>query len=142
MTAPETTTETPPTPRDRPLPPVTLLGVAALALLVAGGIYLAARLPGPVPLAPAVGLLGAAAVLVGSAFVLLGRVRPFAWRTFARVYRWALLAYLVIGGMIAYVFIIDGTPGRLLAVLLPMLAVFAVDVPLLLAYTVARYQDV
>jgi len=72
---------------------------------------------------------------------LLRRIRPFAWRTFARVYVWALLAYLVIAGMIAYVFILDGTSGAVLAVLLGMLAVYAVDIPLLLAYTVARYQE-
>ena len=39
---------------DRRLPPVTQLGMASLALIVAGGIYLASHLPKHVPLAPAV----------------------------------------------------------------------------------------
>jgi len=141
MTTPETLTSAEAALLDRRLPPITQLCIAGLALIVVGGIYLAARIPGHVPLAPAVGVLGAAAVLVAIAGVLLRRIRPFAWRTFARVYVWALLAYLVIAGMIAYVFILDGTPGAVLAVLLGMLAVYAVDIPLLLAYTVARYQE-
>ena len=35
---------------ERPLPPVTALGMASLALIVAGGIYLSAHLPEHVPL--------------------------------------------------------------------------------------------
>jgi uncharacterized membrane protein HdeD (DUF308 family) len=141
MTPPEVATEAAPDLLNRRLPPITQLCVAGLGLIVAGGIYLAAKIPSPVSLAPAVGLLCAAAVLVMIAGALLSRVRPFAWRTFARVYLWALLAYLVVAGMIAYVFIIDRTPGRVLAVLIAMLVVYAVDIPLLLAYTVARYQE-
>jgi hypothetical protein len=44
--------------------------------------------------------------------------------------------------MIEYVFVADGTPGRPLLVLTLMLAIFAVDIPLILAFSVARYQAV
>ena len=46
------------------LPPVTQLAMASLALIVAGGIYLAAHIPNHVPLAPAVILLIASALLL------------------------------------------------------------------------------
>ena len=49
---------------ERTLPPVTELGMASLALIVAGGIYLSAHLPQHVPLAPAVVLLAASALLL------------------------------------------------------------------------------
>ncbi len=69
------------------------------------------------------------------------RVRPFAWPVFFLVFRWALVAYLVIAGLLGFVFVRDHTPGATLAVLVATLLVFAVDVPLILAFTVARYAD-
>ena len=39
------------------MPPVTQVGMASLALIVAGGIYLSAHLPEAVPLTPAIVLL-------------------------------------------------------------------------------------
>jgi hypothetical protein len=71
---------------------------------------------------------------------VLARVRDFAWRTFFVVGGWALAAYLVIAGMLEFVFVLDHTQGGLLIVLTLMLAVYAVNVPLLLAFSVARYQ--
>jgi hypothetical protein len=44
-------------------------------------------------------------------------------------------------GLLAFVFIHDHTPAAPMAVLAATLAVFAVDVPLILAFTVARFQD-
>ncbi|MDA8311102.1 MAG: hypothetical protein M0Z46_10925 [Actinomycetota bacterium] len=125
----------------RRLPPIAELVVGSLALMLTGGVYLAAHLPHPPPLAPAVALLAAGAVLTVVAVVLLARIRPFAWRTFLAVARWALLAYAVIAGLLAYVFVDDGTRGATLAVLVLTLAVFAVDVPAVIAFTVARYDE-
>jgi hypothetical protein len=42
--------------------------------------------------------------------------------------------------MLEFVFIHDGTRGGILVVLTLSLAVFAVHVPLLIGFTVARYQ--
>jgi len=124
----------------RRLPPVTPLALTALILVVAGGIYLAAHLPRPAPLGPAIAALAAAAAVLLAAAAALARVRDFAWPTFFVVGGWALAAYLVIAGMLEFVFVLDHTRGGLLVVLTLMLAVYAVNVPLLLAFSVARYQ--
>lgn len=109
--------------------------------MLAGGVYLAAHLPGHPGLAVPVALVIAGAVATAADTALLSRIRPFAWPAFFLVFRWALLAYLVIAGLLAYVFIHDHTPAATMAVLAATLAVFAVDVPLILAFTVARFQD-
>jgi len=124
----------------RPLPPVQQLATATLALVVAGGIYLAAHLPRHPPLGPAVALLGLAGLLLLGNALALSRVRDFAWGKFRLVAGWALLAYLVIAGMLEYVFVYDGTRGGTLVVLTLMLAIFALDIPLLLGFSVARFQ--
>ena len=127
---------------ERKLPPVTGLAVTALILVISGGIYLAAHLPRTAPLAPPAAALAMAALVLLTAAALLARVRAFAWHTFFVVAGWALAAYLVIAGMLAFVFVLDHTPARLLVLLTLMLAVFAIDVPLLLAFSVARYAPV
>jgi hypothetical protein len=123
----------------RRLPPVAELAVASVALMLIGGVYLAAHLPGHPVLAVPVATVAAGALLTAVDLVLLSRIRPFAWPAFFLVFRWALVAYLVIAGLLGFVFIRDHTPGATLAVLVATLVVFAVDVPLILAFTVARY---
>jgi len=61
---------------------------------------------------------------------------------FFRVGDWALLAYGVIAGMLEFIFVFDHTRGGSLVVFTLSLLVFALDVPLLLAFSVARYQEV
>lgn len=129
-----------PHPAERPLPPVSQLCVSALACAVVGTILVAARMPRDVSLLPSVLLLALGAVLLLASIVLLTRITPFAWDVFARVAGWSLAGYLVIAGMIEFAFIYDSTPGRVLAVLSGTLALFAIDVPLLLGFSVARYQ--
>jgi hypothetical protein len=126
---------------ERRLPPVTQLGMASLAMIVAGGIYLSAHLPNHVSLTPAIVLLAASAALFAGNLMLLARVDGFAWRRFFEIARWALLAYAIIAGMIEYVFLRNHTSGGPLVVLSLSLAVFAVHVPVLIGFTVARYQE-
>ena len=126
---------------ERPLPPVTALGMASLALIVAGGIYLSAHLPEHVPLGPAVALLAASVLLLVGNIVALSRVRDFAWERFFSVARWSMLAYVVIAGMILYAFLEDHIRGGTLVVLTLSLVVFAVHMPMLVGFTVARYAD-
>jgi hypothetical protein len=123
-------------------PPVTQLGMFSLALIVAGGIYLSAHLPQHVPLAPAVILLAASAVLLAGNLLLLARVRDFAWDRFLAVARWALLAYAITAGLIGYAFVRDHVAGGTLVVLMLSLVVYAVHVPTLIGFTVARYDPV
>lgn len=125
----------------RRLPPVEVLAVVSVALMLIGGVYLAAHLPGHPGLAVPVATVVAGALLTAVDLGLLSRVRPFAWPVFFLVFRWALVAYLVIAGLLGFVFVRDHTPAATLAVLLATLVVFAVDVPLILAFTVARYAD-
>ena len=121
------------------LPPVTQLGMLSLALVLAAGVYLSAHLPERVSLGPAIALLAAsAAVLLGNVLAL-ARVDGFAWGRLFEVGRWALLAYAIIAGMIEYVFLRNHTSGGPLIVLTLSLVVFALNVPLLIGFTVARY---
>ena len=62
------------------------------------------------------------------------------WSTFVRVGRWALLAYIIAAGMIEFAFVRNHTRGAPLAVVTGMLVVFALDVPFIIATTVARYD--
>jgi len=126
---------------ERRLPPVTELGMASLALIVIGGIYLSAHLPRHVPLGPAIVLLAASALLLAGNMIALSRVRDFAWDRFFEVGKWSLLAYAVIAGMIEYAFLRDHIRGGALVVLTLSLVVFAVHVPMLVGFTVARYAD-
>jgi len=126
---------------ERRLPPVTELGMASLALIVIGGIYLSAHLPRHVPLGPAIALLAASALLLAGNMIALSRVRDFAWDRFFEVGKWSLLAYAVIAGMIEYAFLRDHIRGGALVVLTLSLVVFAVHVPMLVGFTVARYAD-
>jgi hypothetical protein len=125
---------------ERRLPPVTEVAIASLALIVIGGIYIASHLPNAVPLGPAVALLAASALLLVGNVVALARVPAFNWASFFGVARWAALAYCITAGMLEYVFVNDGTRGGVLVVLTLSLVVYAVHIPLLIGFTVARYQ--
>ena len=125
----------------RRLPPIAETAVVSICLMLVGGIYLAAQLPGHPGLAVPVGLVVAGGLLTVADMVMLSRIRPFAWATFFLVMKWALLAYVVIAGMLEFVFIRNHTPGTTMAVLSATLVVFAVDVPTILAFTVARFAD-
>jgi hypothetical protein len=122
------------------LPPAAEMAVASLALIVIGGIYMASYVPRRPPLAIPVVLLVASGILIAVNVVTLSRLRGFAWDTFFLVGRWALAAYVVSAGMIEYAFVRDHTRGGPLIVVTLMLTIFAVDVPLIISFTVARYQ--
>jgi hypothetical protein len=120
-------------------PPFTQLGMLSLALIVAGGIYLSSHLPEHVPLGPAVALLAASTLVLALNMFLLSRVPGFAWPRFFQVAKWALLAYLVTAGLIEYAFLRNHVSGGPLVILTLSLAVYALQVPTLIGFTVARY---
>ncbi|HEV7584618.1 MAG TPA: hypothetical protein VGO14_02450 [Solirubrobacteraceae bacterium] len=126
---------------ERRLPPVTQLGMLSLSLIVAAVIYLSAHLPEHVSLGPAIGLLAASALLLIGNVLALWRTPGFAWGRFIEIARWALLAYSIIAGLIEYVFLRNSTSGGPLVVLTLSLVVFALTVPVLIAFTVARYDE-
>jgi hypothetical protein len=122
------------------LPRVSELGMLSIGLVAAGVIYLAAYLPHRAPLGPALGLLAAAALVFVANAVVLARTPSFSWWRFAQVARWMLLAYLLVSGMIEYAFLYDHTRGVVLAVMSILLVLFTLNVPLIAAFTVARYE--
>jgi hypothetical protein len=128
-------------PGDGRLPPVQQLAVLSIVLIIIGGIDMAGHLPRHAPTGPVLGLLaGAAAVWLVNA-TLLARVKPFNWRVFRQVASWAALGYVVITGMLEYIFILDHTRGTQLLIITGMLIVFAANIPMLLGFSVARFQE-
>jgi hypothetical protein len=125
---------------DRKVPPVTTLWMVSIALIAAGVSYLAAYLPKHAPLGPAIALLALAAAVLVAGVVLMARMHDFAWSRFWPVWAWTLLAYIVIVGMIEYAFLYDQTRGTVLVVMTLMLLVFCLAPPLIVGFTVARFQ--
>ena len=108
--------------------------------IVVGVIYLSSYLPKHAPLGIAVAMVLVAAALQVLNAILLARIPGFAWHRFFQVARWALLAYAVIAGMIEFAFVYDHTGGVQLVVMTLMLVLFMLNVPVLIAFTVARYE--
>ena len=126
---------------DRRYPPFTQIGMLSLALIVIGGIYLASHIPQHVPLGLPIALLIASVALVVANLALLTRVRGFAWHRFFQVGKWALLAYLLTAALIEFAFLQNHVTGGPLVILTLSLLVYAIQVPALIAFTVARYED-
>jgi hypothetical protein len=126
---------------ERKLPPITEISIAVMVLVVIGGIFMAAHMPREVPLALPIVLLAMSAALLLVNIVILSRIPDFAWDKFFLVAGWSLAAYVVIAGMLEFVFIKDDTPNGPLTVLSGMLLVYALDIPLLFGFSVARYQS-
>ena len=127
---------------DRKLPPVTEIGAASMVAVAVCVIYNAAYLPKHAQTGVAIGILVVAAALQLVNAYLLVRIRNFAWARFKQVAGWSLLAYAVIAGMIEFAFVYDHTRGTQLVILTLLLALFMLNVPVLIAFTVARYQRV
>jgi hypothetical protein len=125
----------------RRFPPVAALTIVSLALVVIGGILMASYVPRRPPLGVPVALTVISAALFLTSVFLLSRLEQFAWPRFFVVFRWALLAYVISAGMIGFAFIYDHTRGASLALVLVMLVIFALDVPLVVAFTAAQYSS-
>jgi hypothetical protein len=124
---------------ERRYPPFTQLGSLSLALILAGGIDLSSHIPEHVPLGPPIALLVASTVVLAVNLLLLARVPEFDWGRFFQVGRWALLAYLFTAAMIEYAFLRNNLSGGPLVILTLSLLVYALQVPTLIGFTVARY---
>ena len=133
--------QTPDEDIDAGFPPVIEAGVVSLALAVSGVIYLTSSLPSEPPIAPAIGLLAASAFVVVLNAVALVRAEGFDWQKFFLVYRWTLLGYGVIAGLLMFVFIHNNLPTRLLSLLIATLAIGAIDIPMILSFSVARFAE-
>jgi hypothetical protein len=126
---------------ERSFPKAVELVTVSLAAVVVGGVWLGSHAPRRPTLGLPTVLLVVAALLLAIGIVMVTRVAGFSWDTFVRVGRWALLAYVIAAGMIEFAFVRNHTRGAPLLVVTAMLVVFALDVPFIIATTVARYQD-
>lgn len=127
---------------DRPYPPIAWLSSGALGSVVVGGILMSSYAPRLAPLKFATALMVLGWFLLLGAVALLLRIREFAWDTFAKVFKSALLAYVIEAGMIEFAFVKDHTRGASLVIVSLMLVVFATSVPVTIAFTVARYAEI
>ena len=127
---------------DRKLPPVTEIGAASMVAVAVGLIYNASYLPKHAQTGVAVAIIVVAAALQLANAFLLSRIERFAWSLFKQVAGWSLLAYAIIAGMIEFAFVFDHTRGTQLVILTLTLLLFMLNVPVLIAFTVARYQRV
>jgi hypothetical protein len=125
----------------RRLPPIAQLTVGSLALIVIGGILMASYVPRQPPLTVPSALTAVSAALSLTSGFLLSRLEQFAWPRFFLAFRWALLAYVISAAMIGFAFVRDHTRGAPLALVIVMLVIFALDVPAVIAFTVARYSS-
>ena len=126
----------------RPFPPVAEIVTVSLGLIIVGGVLMAAGFPAGIPLAYPVALLVLSAILLATGGALLLGWRPLPRRVFARVFGWALLAQTISAAMIEFAFVRNHASGATLLVVSLMLVVYAVDVPVIIGFTVARYQPV
>ena len=124
----------------RKLPPIAELAIVTMILVVTGGTYIASHIPDDVPLLLPTILAVAAAILLLVNVYLTSTLKPFAWGVFKQVFGWSLAGYGVISGLLMFVFIRDDIPGDVMTFLIAMLVIFAVNIPLLFAFSVARYQ--
>ena len=125
----------------RKFPPITEISMATMALVIIGGIYIVSHIPEDVPLVLPALLAAAAAVLLLFNIVLVSRLNDFAWPVFKLVFAWSLAAYGVIAALLVFVFIHNNTPDDVMAFLAAMLVIYAINIPLLFGFSVARYQQ-
>jgi hypothetical protein len=125
----------------RKFPPISELSIVTMILVVVGGTFIAAHIPKEVPLLlPTILAIAAAVVLVLNLY-LTASLKDFAWPVFKLVFAWALAAYAVIAALLMFVFLRDDIPSDVMTFLIAMLIIYAVNIPLLLAFSVARYQE-
>ena len=122
-------------------PKAVEVATVSLAAVVVGGVWLGSYAPRRPPLGLPAVLLVIAGMLLLAGIIMITRVVGFSWDTFVRVGRWSLLAYVIAAGMIEFAFVRNHTRGAPLAVVTGMLVIFALDVPFIIATTVARYDD-
>ncbi len=129
-------------PFERKLPPVVGVSMVALACAVVAGVILAALVFQHTSLVVPTIFVVAALVLEATAIGMMVSIRPFAWDRFRLVFGWAFVAYAIQGGMIEWAFAKNHTPAGPLTVLTLGIVVFSTIVPVMIGFTVARYQAV
>ncbi len=119
-------------------PPVARLAIASLACALVATGWLVAYLPRPAPLAVPLAFLASAVALLVGALAVLARAESLSWRQLVVVARYSALGTLVVAGIAEFVFLYDGTRGRVLALMSAVLLLAALDVPVIFGFSVAK----
>lgn len=117
---------------------VTTAGVVSLALTVCAGIYLAGRVPGQVTLVPALCVLAVSALLFAATIIEVrrrGLAHRLVFRKFAGT---ALACYSLRTLLIGLAFSRGPAGGGATMLFVITLALYGLEVPFLIGYTVAR----
>jgi hypothetical protein len=120
--------------------PIRLFAMGSLVCAMLSAGIMAAYVPRPAPLGWSTGFLVASAVLLVAAVVGMLRRRNFAWSRFFSVAKYVVLMTVVISAMLEYVFVYDGMRGNPLVIMSVVLAITAIDVPILWGFAVARHE--
>jgi len=126
---------------ERKAPPCDMVCVGIMALVLATAVYLIGFLPHKPTLVPAWIMLGIAVVLLLAVVILLfSNKDTINFHMFGKVFKWMLLAYVVISGMLGSIVFVNRMPADIVATAVVAMVLFAIDIPLLVAFTVAKYQ--
>jgi hypothetical protein len=126
---------------EQKFPPINQLCLASLTFIIIDGIYIAAHLPNLPSMLIVTTLLGLGGVLALFAAIWLSQIKNLAWDKFFKVFRWVILEYVVEAGMLEYIFIYDHVRGQMLVILTLALILFAIDIPIIMSFTAARFQS-
>lgn len=113
------------------------LGAIVCSYLAIG--IMGAYLPRDVPLAWPIGFLIASVAFTAAAMALLSR-RRLAWGLFFAVVKWVLAVTSVFSSTAILLFFLNDIPGRTMAVMSAVLILTAVNLPLLIGFSVARHE--
>jgi hypothetical protein len=125
--------------------PIRLAAMSSLLCAMLSAGIMAAYAPRAVPSTSlwwSTGFAVAAALLLFGATAGMLLRRNFAWGRFFGVAKYVVLMTAVISAMLEYVFVFDGMRGRPLAIMSAVLAITALDVPVLWGFAVARHEKV
>ena len=122
--------------------PIRLFAIGSLVCAILSAGILAAYAPRPAPLGPSEGFLIGSVVLLLATVAGLVLRRNFAWSRFFAVAKYVVLMTVVISAMLEYIFVFDGMRGGALAIMSIVLAITAIDIPILWGFSVARHERV
>jgi hypothetical protein len=122
--------------------PIRLFAIGSLVFAILSAGFLAAYAPRPAPLGPPAGFLLVSVLLLLATAVGLVLRTGFAWGRFFSIAKFVVMMTVVISAMLEYVFVFDGMRGAALAIMSIVLAVTAIDIPILWGFAVARHERV
>jgi len=122
--------------------PIRLFAIGSIICAMLSAGIMAAYVTQPAPLGWSTGFLVASALLLLATVLSLVRRRNFAWRRFFIVAKFVVLMTLAIASMLEYVFVFDGTRGTSLVIGTIVLAIGAIDIPILWGFSVARHERI